>query len=166
VKRHDGRLARCVLEVQVPLMDFRGHLREGPLKQGVGLRQDGGIVGRWFLWRDMVNRGLKRGQGRWGDSARWARWRRRWRGSISPRSRGCGRRCCPCRLRLRLCLGLLPGRQLRCISVVGPLLGRLRLRLQLQVLRLHGLVQLMVMVNPGLEMVVEQYPRFTVAAVP
>jgi hypothetical protein len=25
-------------------MDFRGHLREGPFKQGVGVRQNGGIV--------------------------------------------------------------------------------------------------------------------------
>jgi hypothetical protein len=120
-------------------MDFRGHLREGPFKQGVGVRQNGGIVGRWFLWRDMVNC-----------------------------YRGCGRRCCLCRLRLRLCLclGLLPGRQLCCIRVVGPLPGRARLRLQLQVLRLHRLVQLPVTINPGLEMVVEQYMRFTVAAVP
>jgi hypothetical protein len=51
-------------------MDFRGHLREGPFKQGVGVRQNGGIVERWFLWWDLMNRGLKRGQGRWGGSAR------------------------------------------------------------------------------------------------
>jgi hypothetical protein len=114
----------------------------------------------------MVNRELKRGQGRRGDSARWAGWRRRWRGAINPRSRGCGRRCCPCRLRLRLCLGLLPGRQLCCIRVVGPLPGRARLRLEVQVFRLHCLVQLTITINPGLKMVVEQYPCFTIASVP
>jgi hypothetical protein len=166
MKRHDGRLARGVLEVQVSLVYFRDHLREGPFKQGVGVRQNGRIFGSWFLWWNMVNRGLKRGPGRWRDSARWAGWRRRWRGAINPRSRGCGRRCCLCRLRLRLCLGLLPGRQLCCICVVGPLPGRARLHLQLQVLRLHRLVQLPVTVNPGLERVVEQFPSFTIAAVP
>jgi hypothetical protein len=41
---HDGRLARRALEVQVPLVDIRSHFRESPLQQGVGVRQDGGVV--------------------------------------------------------------------------------------------------------------------------
>jgi hypothetical protein len=167
MKHHDGRPARRMIKVQIPLVNLRGHLRKSPLQQGVGVRQNGGVVWWRFLWWDKVDKELKRGPGHWGGSASWGglRWGRWWHAS-GPCFRGCGRRCCSYRLRLPLCMGLLPGRQLRCIRVVGPLPDRPRLCVQLQVLRRHRLVQLTVAVNPGLKMVVEQDPRFPIATLP
>jgi hypothetical protein len=164
MKCHDGCLAGGALEVQIPLVDLRGHFREGPLQQGVGVRQNGGVVGRRFLRLHMVDWELKRGHGHLGGCVSWGWWRCR---CTSRSSAGrCSRRCCLRRLRLRLHLGLLPSRQLCCLRVVGPLLGRPRFCLELQVLRLHRLVLLPVAVNPGLEMVVEQNPRLPIAALP
>jgi hypothetical protein len=112
----------------------------------------------------MVDRKLKKGQGHLNGCASWGWWRCQCTTHSCPGR--CSRRGCLRRLRLRLRLGLLPSRQLSCIRVIGPLLGRPRLCLQLQVLRLHRLVLLPVTVNTGLEMVVEQNPSLPIAAVP
>jgi hypothetical protein len=76
-----------------------------------------------------------------------------------------GLQCRRCGLR-RLRLGLLPGRQLSYIRVVGLLPGGPRLCLQLLVFQLRPLPLLPVAVNPCLEMVMEQSARLPVAAVP